>query len=311
MKRVLVTGHAGYIGSVLCKMLKESGFYVIGTDHNLPTHKFYDVSFRQDYSRLFDNTVEGVFHLGANSLLGPSAYDPMIYFMNNVGGTAALLRNLEKRKMIFASSAAVYADKYLIPVHEDRAELNPPNNYGLSKLMCEQIIDKQVEVHNNTITSFRYFNVVGSYNGIGVQNDTPHIMSQLVKAYKNKSLFTINGSEYNTHDGTCVRDYVHVVDICRAMIYAYENINDPGHRKYNLGTSKGHSNLEVTMRFQAMVGDGFGYQFGPNRKGDPACLVANGSKFVEETGFKYTHSNSLTMMITDTLQAHGVHVDAF
>ena len=128
---------------------------------------------------------------------------------------------------------------------------------------------------------------------------------------KNKSLFTINGSEYNTHDGTCVRDYVHVVDICRAMIYAYENINEPGHRKYNLGTSKGHSNLEVTMRFQAMVGDGFGYQFGPNRKGDPACLVANGSKFIEETGFKYTHSNSLTMMINDTLQAHGVHVNAF
>ena len=306
MKKVLVTGHAGYIGSVLCRMLKDDNYYVIGVDHNKPDHNYFDKSYQQDYARFFDHQVDGVFHLGANSLLGPSATDPMIYYMNNVGGTAALLRNLEDRKMIFASSAAVYADRYAIPVHEDRMELNPPNNYGMSKLMCEQIIDRYVELKKNTVVSFRFFNVAGSWLGTGIQKDTPHIISQLIKAYVNKSTFVINGNNYFTYDGTCVRDYVHVVDICRAMIYAYNNINDSGHRKYNLGTSNGYSNLEITSVFQAIVGEGFSYNFGPRRAGDPAHLVADGSKFVEETGFKYTHSKHIKMMILDALDAHGV-----
>ena len=312
--KVFVTGARGYIGQVLCKMLKEEGHFVYGCDIKIDYKNscYCDDYHNISYANYFAGDCDAVIHLGAHSLLGPSATDPMKYYWNNVGGTAALLSRLDQRPMIFASSAAVYANKYSIPVNEDRMELKPPNNYGMSKLMGEQLMDSYVEAFpNTTITSFRFFNVVGSYNGQGIQNDTPHIMSQLVKAHKNKSTFTINGSEYLTQDGTCVRDYVHVVDICRAMLYALRNITEPGHRKYNLGTSKGYSNLEVTMRFQAMVGDQFTYQFGPNRKGDPAYLVADGNKFVKETGFKYTHSNSLTMMINDTLQAHGVHVDAF
>ncbi|NDG30843.1 UDP-glucose 4-epimerase [bacterium] len=309
MKKVFVTGHRGYIGSVLCRLLKDSGYYIIGTDYgpsDPDTNYYVDQSLLIDYAKFFPLDVDGVFHLGANSLLGPSATDPMIYYMNNVGGTASLLRNLGSRKMVFASSAAVYADMYLIPVNEDRMVLDPPNNYGMSKLMCEQMLDRYVEVFPTSITSFRFFNVIGSWLGSGIQKNTPHIVSQLIKSYLDKTTFTINGNDFETYDGTCVRDYVHVVDICRAMIYAYENIDDPGHRKYNLGTSNGYSNLEVTERFKAIVGEDFNFTFGPRRKGDPAHLVADGSKFIEETGFKYTHSSSLIMMILDALNARGV-----
>ena len=304
MKRILVTGHRGYIGSVLCKMLKEQGYYVIGMDTDRDKHSLYA---DEDYSVCFSTytpQVDGIFHLAANSLLGPSAYDPMSYFVNNVGNTSKMLANIKEQnipRIVYASSAAVYAPNYdKTPIKEDFHK-DSPNNYGLSKWMSEQVIDAYCSVFNTPITCFRFFNVAGSYDDVGIQNNTPHLISQLIKSKEQKTNFKIYGEVYDTPDGTCVRDYVHVVDICRAMIHAFESIKQPGYRPYNLGLGVGTSVLEMVEKFYHVTGHRQ-YDFVDRRQGDPAYLVADPNKFKEDTGFVYQH-HLIEDMINDAVNA--------
>ena len=312
MKRVLVTGHRGYIGSVLCKMLKEQGYYVIGTD-NGPGGKsqYVDEDLYLCFSNCVPSNIDGVFHLAANSLLGPSAYDPMVYFVNNVGNTSKFLAKLgwDDRplpKIVYASSAAVYAPNYdKTPISEDFHK-DSPNNYGLSKWMSEQVIEAYCNVFNAPITGFRFFNVAGSYGDVGIQDNTPHLISRLIQAQKDKVNFKINGEHFNTPDGTCVRDYVHVVDICRAMIHAYESIKQPGYRAYNLGLGRGTSVLEMVEKYYHVTGHRQ-YDFVDKRQGDPAYLVADPRKFKEDTGFVYQH-HLIEDMINDAIEARKLNV---
>ena len=306
MKNVLVTGHRGYIGSVLCKMLKEQGYYVIGTD-NGPSRKsqYVDGDFNLCFSQCTPSDIDGIFHLAANSLLGPSAYDPMSYFINNVGNTSKFLANLgqdhKMPRIVYASSAAVYAPNYdKTPIKEDFHK-DSPNNYGLSKWMSEQVIEAYCKVFNTPITCFRFFNVAGSYGDVGIQDNTPHLISQLIKSKEQKTNFKIYGEVYDTPDGTCVRDYVHVVDICRAMIHAFESIKQPGYRPYNLGLGVGTSVLEMVEKFYHVTGHRQ-YDFVDRRQGDPAYLVADPKKFKEDTGFVYQH-HLIEDMINDAVTA--------
>ena len=314
MKRILVTGHRGYIGSVLCKMLKEQGYYVIGTDTDTTTStvsNYVDEGFYLCFSKCVPSDIDGIFHLAANSLLGPSAYDPMSYFVNNVGNTSTMLSKLGWEgkplpKVVYASSASVYAPNYdKTPIKEDFLK-DSPNNYGLSKWMSEQVMESYCSVFNTPITGFRFFNVAGSYGDVGIQDNTPHIISRLIQAHKDQVNFKIYGELYDTPDGTCVRDYVHVVDICRAMIHAYETIDNPGYRAYNLGLGKGTSVLEMVEKYHQVTGHRQ-YDFVDKRKGDPAYLVADPSKYIEETGFVYQH-HLIEDMINDAIEARKLNV---
>lgn len=311
MKKILVTGHKGYIGSVLCKMLKEHGYYVLGVDRDSEKESEYTDEYQNScFTQSVPIRVDGVFHLAADSLLGPSAYDPMRYFLNNVGNTSKLLSSLRfwhpSAKVVYASSAAVYAPSYdKTPIKEDFHK-DSPNNYGLSKWMSEQVIEAYCNVFNTPITCFRFFNVAGSYGDAGIQNNTPHLISRLIQAQMDNVSFKIYGEMYDTSDGTCVRDYVHVVDICRAMIHAYETIDKPGYRAYNLGLGEGTSVLEMVEKYYHITGHRQ-YDFVDKRQGDPAYLVADPRKFREDTGFVYQH-HLIEDMINDAIEARKFNV---
>jgi UDP-glucose 4-epimerase len=315
MKTAIVTGSYGYIGSVLTKLLKESGYYVVGVDNepkalecflNEKTRtKYCDDFLCEDFScdkgiHLLGEYPEAtVFHLAASSLLGPSAYLPLNYFDNNTAKTLKLIQNLRpSHKLIFASTAAVYAETDRVVT--EGSPINPPNNYGRSKLWCEQIIDSCYNIMQLRSISFRFFNVIGAYGDVGQLPNTPHIVNKLCdKALEGGTPFVIQGDKYETRDGTCVRDYLHVVDVCRALIHADEYLTnkEPCHEKFNLGTRTGTSVKEIVNIFNNLCVR-VETRVGLPREGDPAFLVANPYKFIEKTGFQYKYKNSdLDLMI--------------
>jgi len=360
-KKAIVTGISGYIAPILCRMLKEQGYFVIGCDVTAvggrlgDAHKKYVdivkyVDFCSDeFIKLISNYKDAtVFHLAASSLLGPSFYNPEEYFFNNTVKTFKLLEFLNRNRFgrfIFASTAAVYSEKQIrksvwkglfgqndleqmqYPVKETDI-INPPNNYGLSKLMTEQMIDSITkaqninhEVYGKTnlmeAFSFRFFNVIGGYENMGHRFDTPHIMSQLIESYRlSNRPFYINGDNYKTKDGTCVRDYVHVMDVCRAMIHVDlwaddQNFREARHLKFNLGTGKGHTNKEVVDTFCKITSPHidkkpFDVKMRGPRPGDPPYLVADPKLFIDTTGFTYKYSDNLESMIESAWRAYNV-----
>jgi UDP-glucose 4-epimerase len=316
MKKVaIVTGAYGYIGSVLTKLLNEEGYYVIGIDIDpraLNTARFIrnsrtkycdeficeDFTSKRSLQIINDYPHATVFHLAANSLLGPSAYIPLDYYENNTAKTINLLQILEhSHKLVFASTAAVYAETDSIV--SENSLIDPPNNYGKTKLWCEQVFDACYEARQLRVASFRFFNVIGAYEDVGQLPDTPHIINKLCdKALRSDTPFVISGDDYPTFDGTCVRDYLHVVDVCRALIHAARHMESskPCSLKYNLGTGIGNSVMQIVNKFNEICTN-LDHRIGIRRIGDPPFLVADPSKFVQETGFKYKYSADLDSMI--------------
>ena len=305
MRAAIVTGAYGYIGSVLCKLLKEDGYYVVGIDNdpncqldwinNADRVKYCDdylaADFTSDQALHLYNEYKSatIFHLAASSLLGPSATDPLRYFENNTAKTLRLLGELTpNNKFIFASTAATYglSNKVL----KESSKLDPPNNYGKSKLWTEQMLDSYYALGHIRAVSFRFFCVVGAYGDAGQLPETPHIVNQLCdRAMKNEP-FTINGTDYDTPDGTPIRDYLHVVDVARALIHAdkYLDGKEPCHLKFNLGTNDGYSVRQMIDCFTKTCSPVEVIE-GPRRVGDPAFLVADPNKFMKKTGFKYLY----------------------
>ena len=295
---VLVTGSHGYIGSVLCKTLSEQGWQVYAVDNK--EHLGGDFRyFRTVYNRSFDddfivnsvlaNNIHTIFHLAASSLLGPSATDPLQYYWNNTAKTISFIRKLAKAgwkgRIIFSSTAAVYGDQ-VWPVTE-KDMLIPCNHYGKSKLMCEQALDL-AHMYGIKTTVFRYFNVAGAYGDVGQDSEEPHIITRICNtAYDSNIPLTVYGSDYTTRDGTCIRDYVHVRDICTAQIFAMDNQIDG---TFNLGTNTGSTVKEIIYAFWSVNDIPISFSMGERREGDPAFLVANPNKFVD-MGFKYQYSS--------------------
>lgn len=291
MKTVVVTGAAGYIGGQISLMLKDNGYRVVGIDRReYPDHLsgVFDRFVHNDFASnaglntLIQEQPAAIMHCAATSLVGPSMKNPDEYYDNNVVKTLRLLdivtQAIPKTKIIFSSSAAVYGNPIMVPCQEiDPKE--PISPYGESKLMNEMMLASYHRAYGLNYVAFRYFNACGA-DPQGRHGEEPggtHLIARILESIRDNKDFVLYGNDYHTPDGTCVRDYVHVEDIARAHLMALDSSVPTG--VYNLGSNQGHSNHEILLVTQQVVGKLPNVQVGPRREGDPDSLTANSAKF--------------------------------
>jgi UDP-glucose-4-epimerase GalE len=280
--RVMVTGAGGYIGSHLCKMLKQNGHEVVGIDCRPIDHDYCDARQYTDYSNVYSQMftgVEVVCHIGATSLVGPSVTDPAKYYKNNVSGTISLLEQMQLhniKKFVFASSAACYGE----PEEDVCAENSwhqPCNPYGWSKRMMEIILNDYSHAYDLRSISLRFFNVAGAdpEGEFGQEPNATHIIAKAIERTMAGKDFTLFGKDFDTPDGTCVRDYVHVEDVARGVLNSIELLETTsGARIFNLGGKRGYSNLEIIDSINRVTPLKVDLKYGDPRPGDPSTLVA-------------------------------------
>jgi len=306
--KILITGGAGYIGSHMAKMLVNQGYNVVILD-NLSTGfrslarygelVVGDLSDKHLLEKLFlAHKFDGVIHFAASSLVGESMTSPAKYYYNNVSNTINLLNTMVKHKVnnfIFSSSAAVYGEPHSHLISEDHAK-EPINPYGYTKLMIERILQDYASAYDLNSVSLRYFNACGAdpEGELGECHDPETHLIPLVlqTASGRRKSITVFGRDYKTDDGTCVRDYIHVNDLCTAHSLALEktiNSNGSGFLSYNLGNGSGFSVQQVIDAVQIIVNkDGYSILVvdGERREGDPAILVSNAVKAKNELGWE-------------------------
>jgi UDP-glucose 4-epimerase len=284
--KVIVTGAAGYIGGQICIQLKEKGYYVIGVDVRRKDHlkKFYDEFVQTDFDSYLshklvrDHNPAAIIHCAGTSLVGPSLKNPRIYFHNNVVKTYnylnMLLNSSPDTKFIFSSSAAVYGVPDTNTSMDETHPTNPISPYGESKLMVEKMLKWLSNAHGLNYVAFRYFNACGAdlLGRHGQEKGATHIFAKLFEALNSRTEFTLYGTGYNTEDGTCVRDYIHVQDVADAHIKAIEE-NYAG--IYNIGTGEGKTNLQIQMEVEKYTNEELVTFIDKRREGDPDYLVAD------------------------------------
>jgi len=298
---VIVTGAAGYIGGEVALKLKDAGHTVVGIDRRqCPTHlSCFDHYVQEDFANeevlkfIANAGANAIIHCAGTSLVGPSMNNPQEYYQNNVVKTLQLLDTIiestPNTRLIFSSSAAVYGTPIMVPCNEvDPCE--PVSPYGESKLAVEWMLRGYQRAYNLDYVAFRYFNAAGadSQGRHGQENNDTHIIARVLESIKNNTEFTLYGNNYETADGTCVRDYVHVEDIADAHVLALDKKVSAG--VYNIGTNKGTSNLEIITQAAEITGIKFPVIFDAKRPGDPSVLTAESDKFQKTTGWqpKYT-----------------------
>jgi UDP-glucose 4-epimerase len=296
--KVIVTGVSGFIGGQTALQLRDAGHEVWGIDcRPLPDH-LQDVCHAfllQDFSNdialgwIAYYAPDAIIHCAGTSLVGPSVQDPMTYWVNNVYKNIILLNKLVESKLqtrfIFSSSAATYGNPVMNPCQEIDP-LEPISPYGQTKLTMEWILKSYHTAYNFDYVAFRYFNACGadSQGRHGQESNATHIIARVLESIKNNATFTCNGNNYQTDDGTCVRDYIHVEDIANAHILALNHAVPIG--SYNIGTDSGASNLEVINTAFSVTGTHKDIVFGPIREGDPAVLTADASKYKTVSNWK-------------------------
>lgn len=298
---ILVTGGAGYIGSHCALALLEQGYDVCIFDNLSTGHmqtvealsKIKDVKFIQgdllnedDVKNVFKATeIDAVIHFAAFSQVGESVINPAKYYKNNVVGTLNLLDAMRENgvnKIVFSSTAATYGEPVSIPIDESHPQ-NPINPYGQSKLMIEKIMDDYDKAYGLKSVRLRYFNVAGAdfLARIGEWHEPEtHLIPNILKSsFGGNRIFQMYGDDYNTKDGTCVRDYINIEDLAQAHLLALEYLNNGGKTDYfNLGTKEGNSVKEVFAACERVIGRSIPVEIKPRRIGDPASLVADNSK---------------------------------
>jgi UDP-glucose 4-epimerase len=288
---VIVTGASGYIGGQTILRLGDAGHNVIGIDiRPAPDHlksacnRFYQEDFANEFALSLLDQFEprAIIHCAGTSLVGPSVTNPERYYDNNFVKTKRMLDRLIKHeiksRVIFSSSAAVYGEPVMTPC----SELDPPlpvSPYGESKLMIEMALNSYSRAYGLDYVSFRYFNACGADPRArhGQANAATHIIARVLESMRDGKEFVLNGENYPTQDGTCVRDYIHVDDLARAHEMAIEPEIPAG--VYNLGSSSGYSNREIMDLAQKVADKSLKFSAGPQREGDPAVLTAASDKF--------------------------------
>ncbi len=300
-KTVLVTGGAGYIGSHTCKVLAKAGFTPVTYDSLSRGHEWSvrwgplergDVLDKAALAAVFHRyRPVAVVHFAGLIYVGESVKEPLLYYRHNVGGTLALLETMQAagvRHLVFSSSAAVYGIPAQVPIVED-AELRPINPYGASKHMAERLVADAAAAWPLTWTALRYFNAAGADpdGELGEAHDPePHLVPRaLAAAARDLPEFGIFGDDYDTPDGTCIRDYIHVSDLAEAHVAALRYLLDgKPSRPINVGTGRGYSVREVVDTVKRVTGRDFACPIGPRRPGDPARLVADAARATELLG---------------------------
>lgn len=291
MSTIVVTGASGYIGGQISLMLKDQGHTVIGIDRrDYPRgldgvfDRFLHNDFASDagLNCLITTRPDAIIHCAGTSLVGPSIENPEEYYNNNVAKTLEMLnivcRALPRTRVIFSSSAAVYGTPIMTPCHEvDPKE--PISPYGESKLMIEMIMESYHRAYGLDYVAFRYFNACGadSQTRHGQEPGATHIIARALESLRDNAQFTLNGVDYATEDGTCVRDYIHVEDIARAHLLALWHRIPSG--VYNLGAGTGTSNAQIIDLAQRTADKKLNIAIGQRREGDPAVLTASSEKF--------------------------------
>ena len=323
---VLVTGGAGYIGSHTVVELQNAGYDVVVLD-NLSNAsekaldrvskitgkpvKFYkaDILDRDALNDIFDKeTIESCIHFAGLKAVGESVVKPWEYYENNIAGTLTLVDVMRKhnvKNIIFSSSATVYGDPAQIPITEECQKGQCTNPYGWTKSMLEQVLtDIQKADPEWNVMLLRYFNPIGAHksgtigeNPNGIPNNLmPYITQVAVGKLKELGVF---GNDYDTPDGTGVRDYIHVVDLAKGHVKALKKIEEnPGLAIYNLGTGKGYSVLDIVKNFEAATGVKIPYVIKPRRAGDIATCYCDASKAEKELGWKA--ENGIRAMCEDS-----------
>ena len=311
-KKILVTGGAGFIGSHTCIELLNNGNEVVVVDNLYNANKkslevvekvtgkkvtFYEVDIRDEekLNEVFETEKDifGVIHFAGLKAVGESCALPLKYYDNNVAGTTTLCRVMEKnncKNIIFSSSATVYGDPHALPIKED-FPLSVTNPYGRTKLMLEEILGDVYTADNEwNVVLLRYFNPIGAHESgdigedpSGIPNNLlPYVMQVAVGKLEKVNVF---GDDFDTHDGTGVRDYIHVVDLARGHVAALKKLEKgSGLTKYNLGTGVGYSVLDIIKSASAAVGHDIPYVIAPRRAGDIAACYADATKAKEELG---------------------------
>lgn len=306
MLRILVTGGAGYVGSICSAELIQRGHAVTVIDNLSAGHpeavpesaEFHQIDIG-DADRvmrlLVKNDFDAVFHFAAKALIPESVTDPGTFFDNNLAAGIVFLECLRKagvRNFIFSSTAAVYGNPTRVPIQEDDPK-NPVNAYGESKLALERVLQWYCSAYDWSVVAFRYFNACGSIEGHGERhNPETHIIPLLLQAAMGmRPFFEIYGDDYPTADGSCLRDYVHVLDIAEAHVAALKRFNIPGFKAFNLGTGRSHSVKEVCRVVERVTGKHLPLRVGPRRLGDPAVLCASPEAISTDLGWKAVHSD--------------------
>lgn len=325
---ILVLGGAGYIGSHAVDQLIEKGYAVavvdnLQTGHEKAVHEkatFYqgDIRDKAFLESVFEKeNVEGVVHFAANSLVGESMEIPLTYLNNNVYGTQIVLEVMEKfgvKAIVFSSSAATYGEPEQIPITEDM-RTNPESTYGDTKLIMEKMMKWCDIAYGIKFVALRYFNVAGAKadGTIGEDHDPEsHLVPIILQvALGQREELSIFGDDYPTEDGTCIRDYVHVVDLIDAHILALEYLKKGGESNiFNLGSSSGFSVQQMLKAAREVTGKEIPAKVVPRRKGDPSTLIASSDKARKILGWEPKNTN-VSEIIASAWNWHQSHPHGF
>ena len=334
---ILVAGGAGYIGSHTCVELLEAGYDVVVVDNLYnanpealkrvekitgKTVQFYeaDILDKEALNKIFDaHEIEAVIHFAGYKAVGESVAKPIEYYHNNMTGTLVLcdvMRAHGVKNIVFSSSATVYGDPAQIPITENCPKGQPTNPYGWTKSMLEQVL---TDIHTSdnewNVILLRYFNPIGAHKSGLIGEDPKGIPNNLVPyvaqvAVGKRPCLGVFGNDYDTPDGTGVRDYIHVVDLAAGHVKAIEKLREnPGVEVYNLGTGNGYSVLQVVAAFEKACGHPIAYEIKPRREGDIATCYCDPQKAKEELG--WTAKYGIDEMCEDSWRWQSTNPDGY
>ncbi len=322
--KVLVTGGAGYIGSITTEQLIMKGYEVVVFDNLYQGHRdavhpkadFFkgDLANKADLEAVFSkNKINAVMHFASYTLVGESVEKPFLYIGDNIRNGLNLLETSVKygvKKFILSSTANLFDEPEKMPISENE-KIVPGSPYGEGKYILERMLDWLDKTSGLKYAALRYFNAAGASEMFGEDHDPEtHLIPLILQvALGQRSHIEIFGTDYPTKDGTCVRDYIHVIDLAQAHILALEDL-DNGSRKYNLGNGRGYSIREVIQTVQDVTGQQIATVDGPRRPGDPDILIAGSESIQQELGWQPQYPD-LHTIVESAWSWHQKHPDGY